>query len=46
MHLNFTLLTKSLYMFRAPTFPSSGGHKPTNDTVVIRDEVEPIAVYV
>ena len=46
MHHNFTLLTKSLYMFRAPTFPSSGGHKPTNDTVVIRDEVEPIAVYV
>jgi len=25
MHLNFTLLTKSLYMFRAPTCPSSGG---------------------
>ena len=25
MHHNFTLLTKSLYMFRAPTCPSSGG---------------------
>ena len=25
MHRNFTLLTKSLYMFRAPTCPSSGG---------------------
>ena len=24
MHHNFTLLTKSLYMFRAPTCPSSG----------------------
>ena len=25
MHHNFTLLTNSLYMFRAPTCPSSGG---------------------
>ena len=25
MHHNFTLLTKSLYMFRAPMCPSSGG---------------------
>ena len=25
MHHNFPLLTKSLYMFRAPTCPSSGG---------------------
>ena len=25
MHHNFTLLTKPLYMFRAPTCPSSGG---------------------
>ena len=25
MHHDFTLLTKSLYMFRAPTCPSSGG---------------------
>jgi hypothetical protein len=25
MHHNFTLLTKSLYIFRAPTCPSSGG---------------------
>ena len=25
MHHNFTLLTKSLYMFRAPACPSSGG---------------------
>ena len=25
MHHNFTLLTKSLYVFRAPTCPSSGG---------------------
>ena len=25
MHHNFTLLTKSLYMFWAPTCPSSGG---------------------
>ena len=25
MHHNFTLLTKFLYMFRAPTCPSSGG---------------------
>ena len=25
MHHNFILLTKSLYMFRAPTCPSSGG---------------------
>ena len=25
VHHNFTLLTKSLYMFRAPTCPSSGG---------------------
>ena len=24
MHHNFTLLTKSLYMFRSPTCPSSG----------------------
>ena len=57
MHHNITLLTKSLYMFRAPTCPSSGGqtihtpqlvqlHKPTSHTVVIRDEVEPVAVYV
>ena len=44
MHHNFTLLTKSLYMFRAPTCPSSGGQ--TIHTVIIRDEVEPVAVYV
>ena len=34
MHHNFNLLTKSLYMFRAPTCPSSGGqtiHTPSTD---------------
>ena len=28
MHHNFTLLTKSLYMFRAPTCPSSQTYQP------------------
>ena len=66
MHRNFTLLTKSLYMFRAPTCPSSGGQTiyihtttgsmsslmttvwlvPTNHTVVIRDDIEQVVVYI
>ena len=48
MHHNFTLLTKSLYMFRAPTCPSSGGQTIYIPQLVQLqlDEVEPVAVYV
>ena len=39
MHHNFTLLTKSIYMFRATTCPSSGGQ--TIYTPQLVHELEP-----